>query len=175
VIHRLLKRLRAGSFNAAFTKKIIPSIDSVGKHCSDTERVAEAAERQAIRVKQVSFMKDRVGDEFSGVISGVTPYGFFVRLDNLGVEGMVRLSTIDDDYYQYDEKNFRVIGRAKKRIFRLGDPIRVGILKVDVVRAEIDLFLPDSLRKERKAAPKNGKQSKARVRPGPMPKGRRKR
>ncbi|PWB73790.1 ribonuclease R [candidate division GN15 bacterium] len=153
VIHRLLKKHRSGEFTAAYAKRIVPHIDHAGQHCSETERNAEAAERQAIRVKQVQYMANHLGEEYDGVISGVTTYGFFVRLGNLGAEGLVRLSAIDDDYYLYDEKNYRVIGRRQKRTFRLGDAIRVGILKVDQTRAEIDLYIP--------APPKPAKQKPA--------------
>jgi ribonuclease R len=152
IIHRLLKRHRCGDFGVSYTRKVVPFLDSSGKHCSDTERAAEAAERQAIKVKQVAFMASHLGEEYSGVITGVTPYGFFVRLDNLGVEGMVRLSSIDDDYYQFDEKNYRVIGRTNNKSYRLGDAIKVGVLKVDTVRAEIDLFLPAPPKKAREKA-----------------------
>ncbi len=142
MVHRLLRRHRTGQFTPAFAKKVNLLIDQVGSHCSETERQAEAAERQAIKVKQVTFMANRLGEEYNGVISGVTSYGFFVRLENMGVEGLVRMSAIDDDYYQYDEKNYRIVGRRKNKVFRLGDPVRVGVLSVNTVRAEIDLFLP---------------------------------
>lgn len=144
MVHRLLRRLHNGTFSAAYAKDVIMRIDDVGKHCSDTERAAEAAERQAIKIKQVSYMANRLGEEYDGVISGVASYGFFVRLQNLGAEGLVRFSSIDDDYYYFDEKNYRITGRNKGRTFRLGDSIHVGVLKVNTTRAEIDLFLPQA-------------------------------
>jgi len=167
VIHRLLKKHRLGEFNAAYTRRIVPHLDHAGQHCSETERNAEAAERQAIRVKQVQYMANHLGEEYDGVISGVTPYGFFVRLNNLGAEGLVRLSAVDDDYYLYDEKNYRVMGRRQKRTFRLGDAIRVGVLKVDQVRTEIDLFVPappKPTREKRLAAEKPKKLSRRQAR-----------
>jgi ribonuclease R len=175
VIHRLLKKHRSGEFTAGYARRIIPLIDHAGQHCSETERNAEAAERQAIKVKQVQYMANHLGEEYDGVISGVTPYGFFVRLANLGAEGLVRLSAIDDDYYLHDEKNYRVIGRRQKRTFRLGDAIRVGVLKVDVVRAEIDLYIPappKPAREKRPVAEKPKKMSRRQVR---EPKGGKKR
>ncbi|MEW6052000.1 MAG: ribonuclease R [Candidatus Zixiibacteriota bacterium] len=141
IVHRLLRKLRHGKYPPAFARRVGSVIDHVGTHCSETERTAEAAERQAIKVKQVAFMARHLGDEYSGIISGVTSYGFFVRLDNLGVEGMVRISAIDDDYYTYDETNYRIIGRRKKRTFRLGDAIRVGVMNVNTTRNEVDLFV----------------------------------
>ncbi len=141
LVHRLLRKLKNGKYPPAFAKRIVSVIDHVGSHCSETERTAENAERQAIKVKQVAFMAQYVGDEFDGVISGVTGYGFFVRLDNLGVEGLARLSSIDDDYYRFDEKQYRIIGRRHGHCFRLGDKIRVGVLKVDKANCEIDLHI----------------------------------
>ncbi len=141
LVHRLLRRLRDGRFTADFAKRITSVIDHVGDHCSETERTAEAAERQAVKVKQVAFMARHVGDEFEGVISGVTAYGFYVRLDTLGVEGLVRVSAIDDDYYRFDEKRYRIVGRRSERSFRLGDKVRVAVMRVDKIASEIDLFL----------------------------------
>lgn len=152
LVHRLLRKLKNGRYPVAFARRVNTTIDHVSKHCSETERVAERAEREAIKVKQVSFMAKHLGDEFTGVISGVVPYGFFVRLDRLGVEGMVRVSAVDDDYYFYDEDNFRLVGRRTRRVYRLGDPVKVGILKVDTLRNEIDLFLAD--KKKPKLKPK---------------------
>jgi ribonuclease R len=149
LVHRLLRKLKNGRYPPAFAKRIVSVIDHVGKHCSETERVAEEAERQAIKVKQVAFMARHVGDEFDGVISGVTHYGFFVRLDN-GVEGLIRISTIDDDYYQFDETQYRLVGRRRGRCFRLGDHVRVGILRVDKVSNQIDLYLVEQPEKKTK-------------------------
>jgi len=94
-----------------------------------------------VKVKQVAFMANHLGDEYAGVISGILPHGFFVRLENMGVEGMVRVSSIDDDYYHFDEKSFRLVGRRTGRVFRLGDAVRVSVMRVDRTRNEIDLFM----------------------------------
>jgi len=142
LVHRLLRQLRGDGYPPSFAKRAASVIDHVGKHCSQTERTAEAAERDAIRMKQVAYMARHVGDEFTGVISGVSAFGFFVRLDNLGVEGLVRLSSVDDDYYVFEEQQYRLIGRRTRRTFRMGDTVRVGVMKVDKVRHEIDLFVP---------------------------------
>ncbi len=143
LVHRLLRKLKNGHYPPAFAKRVGSTIDHVGEHCSETERVAEKAERHAVKTKQVAYMARHLGDEFNGVIAGVTAYGFFVRLDNMGVEGMVKVSSIDDDYYYYDEENYRMIGRRNQRSFRLGDSIRVGVMKVDTLRSELDLFVVD--------------------------------
>ncbi len=141
LVHRLIRKLKKGRYPVSFARRVNSVIDHVGMHCSETERTAEAAERQAVKVKQVAYMANRLGDEFTGIISGVTAYGFFVRIDNMGVEGLVRVSTIDDDYYQFDEGKYRLIGRRNHRTFRLGDRVKVGVLKADKVKNEIDLFL----------------------------------
>lgn len=157
LVHRLLRKLKNGKYPPAFAKRIVSIIDHVGRQCSETERTAEEAERQAIKVKQVAFMARHVGDEFDGVISGVTGYGFFVRLDNLGVEGLVRLSSIDDDYYRFDEKQYRIIGRRSGRCFRLGDKIKVGVLKVDKTNNEIDLYISREQKAGVKSTRRRGK------------------
>ena len=141
LVHRLLRKMKNGKYPVAYARRLPKLIERVGNHCSETERVAEAAERDAVRTKQVSFMARHVGDQFNGVISGTMSYGFFVRLDNMGVEGFVRLSSIDDDYYHYDEQQYRIIGRNTGRSFRMGDPVKVGIANVNQERKEIDLFL----------------------------------
>ena len=153
VVHRLLRKLKNGSYPAEFAKTVPSYIDRVAKHCSATERVATKAERDAIKIKQISFMADRVGEEYPGVITGVTSYGFFVRLDDMGVEGMVRMSTIDDDYYLFDEAHYRIVGRRQGKVYQLGDKVKVGILKVDTSASEMDLFVVDSENKTKAKAP----------------------
>ncbi|MEA1980919.1 MAG: ribonuclease R [candidate division Zixibacteria bacterium] len=141
LVHRLLRKLKKGHYPIAYSKKVNFIIDSVGAHCSETERVAESAERDAIKVKQVSFMAKHIGEKFSGIISGVIGYGFFVRLNNLGAEGMVRVSSLDNDYYNFDEKQYRFIGKRTGQIYRLGDKVEVKVLSVDKLRGEIN-FAP---------------------------------
>ncbi|HVP07538.1 MAG TPA: ribonuclease R, partial [Candidatus Acidoferrum sp.] len=153
IVHRLLRKLHHGKYPPAYARRVSGMIDRIGEHCSETERMAEAAERQAVKVKQVAYMANHLGDEYDGIISGVTAYGFFVRLTNMGVEGMVRISAIDDDYYLFEEKNYRIIGRRSQRVFRLGDAIRVGIAKVDTTRNEIDLSIIERKKKRAESQP----------------------
>ncbi|UCD65108.1 MAG: ribonuclease R [Candidatus Zixiibacteriota bacterium] len=165
LVHRLVRKLKGGKYPVKFARRAPAIIDHAGKHCSETERIAESAERDAVKVKQMQYMRRHVGDHFDGIISGVTPYGFFVRLDNVGVEGMVRVSTIDDDYYHFDEKRYRMVGRRSGRVYQLGRAVRVGVLRVDAVAGEMDLFLvrpPETApkkagRKDTKAAKRKGK------------------
>jgi len=162
LVHRLLRKMRGGRYPVAFAKRVNSVIDNVGQHCSQTERTAEAAERQAIRIKQVTYMARHLGDEYSGVVTGVMPYGFFVRLNNMGVEGLVRLSAIDDDYYRFDESNHRVIGRRQGHVYRLGDAIRVGVLSADTVRHEIDFFIANRRTEDMKKKPRGKARKKHR-------------
>ncbi len=141
LVHRLLRLMATGGYTGKVAENAPGLIDRIGRHCSETERTAEAAEREAIKVKQVQFMARHVGDEFEGVISGVARWGFWVKLDNLGAEGLVRISSIDDDYYHFDEKHYRLIGRRRKRTFRMGDRVRVKVLRVDDIKHEIELLL----------------------------------
>jgi len=141
LVHRLLRSLGKEGYKKKIATQVVSLIDRVAVRCSETERIAESAERAAIKVKQVQFMARHVGDEFDGVISGVARWGFWVRLDNLGAEGLVRISSIDDDYYHFDEKQYRLVGRRKHRVFRMGDRVRVGIINVNQTSSEIELGL----------------------------------
>ncbi len=162
LIHRLLRKIKNGTYPVAYAKKVRGLIDNVGRHCSETERTAERAEREAIRTKQVQFMATRIGEEYKGVVSGVTTFGFFVRIENLGVEGLVRMSTLDDDYYYHDEKNYRIIGRRSGRTFRMGDAIEIGIASVKPELKEIDLYVltPNKPKKKKKTDVKAHTKSK---------------
>jgi len=141
LVHRLLRLMAKGGYTGRISENAPELIDRVGRHCSETERIAEAAEREAIKVKQVQYMARHLGNEFDGVISGVARWGFWVKLDGLGAEGLVRISSIDDDYYHYDEKHYRLMGRRRKRSFRMGDRVRVSVLKVDDIKHEIELLV----------------------------------
>lgn len=179
-VHRLLRNIKPGGYSPTLSKNIISVIDKVGEHCSEMERMAEQAERDAVKIKQVAYMEQHVGNEYGGRVSGVMAYGFFVRLDNLGAEGMVRLSTIDDDYYQYDEKGYRIVGVHTGRIFRLGDTVRVQVLRVDRMRNEIDLQLvqdkeTSKSQRTRTTGSRTKVPAKKHGKPIPAPRGRRNR
>jgi len=153
IVHRLLKKLDGGRYPVKLAKRLDNILGNIGRHCSDTERNAEAAEREAIKYKQVAFMAKHVGEQYKGVISGVLNFGFFVRLNDLGVEGMVRVSTLDDDYYNFEEKNYRLVGRRTGKIFRMGDPVEVGVLSVDQLKNEIDFYLVRPEKDDQKNGP----------------------
>ncbi len=113
-------------------------LEDLCKHSSKMEKLAEEAERASIKYKQVQFLLDRVGEEFAGIISGVTEWGLFVELVENKCEGMIRLRDMQDDFYVFDEENYRVIGKRKGKIFRLGDKVNVIVKKADLVRKQLD-------------------------------------
>jgi ribonuclease R len=96
------------------------------------------AERAAVKVMQVEYMKRHVGDEFEGVISGVMRFGIFVEITDLLVEGLVHVRDLDDDYYEYDEKKYALIGSRLGKRYRLGDSVHVRVLRVNPEEREID-------------------------------------
>lgn len=108
-------------------------------HSSEREKRAADAERASIKYKQVEFMSFAENKVFDGIITGVTDFGIFVEIVETKCEGMARLADMKDDFYEYDEKNYRVIGRRRKNIYRLGDKVKVRIKKTDIDRRMIDL------------------------------------
>ena len=108
-------------------------------HTSEREKRAADAERASIKYKQVEFMSLAENKEYGGIITGVTDFGIFVEIVETKCEGMVRLADMKDDFYEFDEKNYRVIGRRRKNIYRLGDAVKVRIKKTDIDRRLIDL------------------------------------
>lgn len=109
-----------------------------GEHCSKTERRADQAERELIKVKLLSYMSERIGEEYDAIITGVADYGFFAQVTNLPVEGLVHISTLPDDYYYYDDATHTLQGRRTQRRFRLGDRVRVNAVRVDLYRRQLD-------------------------------------
>jgi len=114
------------------------------------ERRAAEAEREILQWKKVRFMADKVGDVFEGYITGVAPFGMFVELIEHYVEGLVHVSTMADDYYRFREQAHALFGENTKKTYRLGDQVRVQIIRVDMERRQIDLGLDDVLEKVRK-------------------------
>jgi len=112
-------------------------------HSSEREKRAADAERASIKYKQVEFMANAEKKDYQGLISGVTEWGIFVEIIETKCEGMIRLADLDDDYYEFDDKNYRVIGRKRGIIHRLGDRVKVRIKKTDIDRRTIDLIFAD--------------------------------
>jgi ribonuclease R len=141
VVHRLLRKSVKGKYPVEFAKSLKHKLGPISKHISATERSATEAEREAIKVMQVIFLQEHVGDEFTGLITGVVARGIFVRLVEAHAEGMVRVSSIDDDFYHFDSERHRLVGSRSRKVFRLGDRVKVTLVSVDSQRREIDLAL----------------------------------
>ena len=138
-VHREIVRWLAGK--PARSRAGPDELEEVARHCSERERRAEAAERDSVEVKTIRYMERHLGDEFEGTISGVTGFGLFVLLDDVLTEGLVRVSSLVDDYYVYDGDSFSLTGRRSRRRLRLGDKVRVQVVRVDPESREIDLDL----------------------------------
>lgn len=136
MVHRLLEHYLQGGKNVGNEEH-----EPLCLHSSEREKRAADAERASIKYKQVEFMETMLGQEFEGIVSGVTEWGIFVEIIATKCEGMIRMADLDDDFYEFDEKQMRVIGRNNKRIITLGDKLNVLVAKTDIDRRTIDLDL----------------------------------
>lgn len=140
IIHRIIKEDIHGKLKGKRASELHGKLEQLADHCSIRERVAEEAERDVEDLKKAEYMKERVGQEFEGIISSVTSFGMFVELENT-IEGLIRISNIEDDYYTFDEKHYTMIGERTKRTFRIGDVLKIRVDKVDVPNRNIDFML----------------------------------
>jgi ribonuclease R len=139
IVHRILRELVSGRLGAKRQLHWRDALPGIGRLSSERERVAEEAERESVRVKQVQFIATRLGDEYAGVVSGTVSRGFFVTLDELLIEGFVAIEDIGDDFYRLDEAGHRLVGRRTGRAFRLGDPVKVQVVRADTSTGRVDL------------------------------------
>jgi ribonuclease R len=142
IIHRIIKEYINGQITADRSQKLVSIVEYASKQSSDMERLAQEAEREVDDLKKAEYMSDRIGEEFEGLISSVTGFGFFVELPNT-IEGLVHISELDDDYYVFDERHLTLIGERTKKIYRLGDSIRIRVSKVDIDDREIFFEIVD--------------------------------
>ena len=149
-MHRVLRELRQTQVSDERRAELDDELPEVGRHTSERERRAADAEREILQWKKVRFMADKVGDVFDGYITGVAPFGMFVELTEHYVEGLVHVSTMADDYYRFREQQHALFGESTKKTYRLGDHVRVQIIRVDMERRQIDLGLEDVLEKVRR-------------------------
>ncbi|MGD0591107.1 MAG: ribonuclease R [Bacteroidota bacterium] len=140
VVHRMLKQYGAG-ISLKESDALRQRLPYIAKQSSEMERLAMEAERAAVKVMQVEFMKRHIGDEFHAVISGVTHFGIFVELTDLLVQGMIHISDLRDDYYVYDEKQYTLKGRRTHKQYRLGDTLEVKVVRVNPEERQIDFAL----------------------------------
>ncbi len=139
VVHDLI-------FSYANKKKInytLRELDDICKHSSEQERNATNAERESVKIKQVEFMQKHIGDVFPAVISGVTNFGMFVELTENLAEGLIKLRDMENDYYEFNERQYSLVGTRTGKVFRLGDKVNVQVIRVDTERKEIDFVLYD--------------------------------
>ncbi len=138
VVHRILHRVLEGGTTPLYP---LAQLSEIGQYISTQERLAMEAEREMVDRLRVRFMAGKIGEEYDGIISAVTSFGFFVELREIFVEGVVRLVDIADDYYSYEEEHHRLVGRRKGQVFQIGDFVRVQVTKVDIPRRHINLVL----------------------------------
>lgn len=119
------------------------NLEKMCKHCSDMEQISVKAERDSVKYKQVEFMADKVGQVFDGVISGVTEWGIYVEIKDNKCEGMIPIRELDDDFYELDEKNYRLIGRRTKREYRLGQELPITVVRTNLERKQLDFALAE--------------------------------
>jgi len=142
IVHRMLDRaLRGEKLKPNERADLLRSLQEAGKHTSERERHAMDAEREMVDLKKAQFMMNKLGEEFTGFITSLANFGFFVELDAYFVEGLVKLSSLTDDDYDYYEKEYVIKGRRHGRKFRLGDNVRVKVVKINAFRSEIDFEL----------------------------------
>ena len=147
MIHRIIKEFINGQITDDRAKRLTAIVEYASVQSSETERTAQEAEREVDDLKKAEYMSERIGQIFSGIISSVTSFGFFVELPNT-IEGLVHISTLDDDYYFYDERHITLIGERNKKQYRLGDEVTIKVVRVDIDNREIYFELSDGTEDE---------------------------
>jgi ribonuclease R len=174
VVHRTLRESRRGRMSDERREELEEELPETARHTSERERRADDAERELVQWKKVRFMADKVGDEFSGYITGVTAFGLFIELVEHFVEGLVHISTMADDYYRFVERAHILRGENTGKVYRLGDRVEVQVLKVDMERRQVDLgileILETARRTEQGRAPRRSR-AEPKPKPKPKPKG----
>jgi ribonuclease R len=150
-VHRLLDRwVKAGKASADADELVV-----LGDHCSKMERRAETAERELVKLKILQYLSTRLGEKLDAVITGVADYGFFAQAERFPAEGLVHISSLTDDYYNFDQEHHALFGSRTQNRYRLGDRVRVVVARVDVPRRMLDFRLaPDQPAEDRAERPK---------------------
>jgi ribonuclease R len=171
VVHRALRASRHEALSEEAREEWDDELPEIARHTSEMERRADDAERELLQWKKVKFMADKVGDEFEGYVTGVAAFGLFVELIEHFVEGMVHVSTMADDYYRFVEGGHLLRGENTHKVYRLGDKVKVQVVRVNMEMRQVDLGLVEILERVRegergprrsKAAPKIDKKRKQR-------------
>src|SRR6476469_3736695 len=168
VVHRALRASRHGLLTEETREEWADELPEVARHTSEMERRADDAERELLQWKKVKFMADKVGDEFEGYVTGVSSFGLFVELVEHFVEGLVHVSTMADDYYRYVESAHLLRGENTHKMYRLGDKVKVQVIRVNMEQRQIDLGLVDILDRVREGerSPRRSKARPKHERPG---------
>jgi ribonuclease R len=143
-VHRVLKEYGKGQPSKGRWNHLLAQAEAVADHCSQCERNAIDAERASVKCAQVMMARTMIGDVRHGTVSGVTTFGVFVTLDDVHIEGLLHIRDITDDYYFFDERRFRLIGRRTRRTFAFGTRVAVKVVKADIEKRMIDFILADS-------------------------------
>ncbi|MGL5756795.1 MAG: ribonuclease R [Paraclostridium sp.] len=146
-IHRIIKEFLNGKINQKRQDQLAQIVDYASTQSSEKERAAELAERDVKDIYKCRYMEDKVGEEFVGIISSVTSFGMFIELENT-VEGLVRLADMSDDYYNFDESTFTILGERTKKLYRIGDVVKIKVDKVNTDFKEIDFKLLGKVEEE---------------------------
>ena len=150
VVHRAVRESRIGAPNSERRQQWLEDLPELARHTSARERRAEDAEREIVQWKKVRFMADKVGDEFTGYVTGVTAFGLFIELVEQFVEGLVHISSMADDYYRFVEGQHSLRGENTKKVYRLGDLVHVQLVRVDREHRRLELALVDVLENVRR-------------------------
>jgi len=138
MVHRLLTKYQDGARSANKDK-----YEEFCEHCSDMEQIAMNAERDSIKYKMVEFMADKIGNTYDAHISGIQSYGIYAQIDETHCEGMIPIRDLGNDYYDFDEKNYMIVGRRHHTKYQLGDPIRIQVARANLERKQLDFTLAD--------------------------------
>ena len=136
LVHRLLTKYQDGGRSANQEK-----YEELCEHCSDMEQTAQQAERDSIKYKMVEFMADKIGNEYDAHISGIQSYGIYCEIDENHCEGMVAMRDLDDDYYDFDERNYCLVGRRRHNKYQLGDPVHIKVARANIEKRQLDFVL----------------------------------
>jgi len=142
IVHRLLKEYAAG-MSTARVADWNDRLTDIGRHCSSRERIATEAERDSVKVKQVEFMQDHIGVTYQGTISGVTAFGLFIEIAEYLIEGFVAVRNMEDDYYIFDEKRYHLMGKRRRKVYRLGDTVTIRVVRANREKHELDFELTE--------------------------------
>jgi len=160
IIHRIMKEVIKGKMKEGRKNYYNKGLPEIAKECSERERVAEDAERAVEELKKVEYMQQYLGDVFEGIITGITNFGMFVELDNT-VEGVIRLSSMEDDFYILDDMRYFLLGERTGKQYRIGDIVEVRVAKTDKIARQVEFVIESkpTRKKQKKSSNKNNKRN----------------